>query len=147
MAILLSPLRRAGDGSCGMRAMQVAAGSKERGRRQDWRPRRPPGIDPLRAPAPARQVAHRTACACGGSCPRCRGKSPVEANLTIGEPGDAFELEADRLAARVLNMPGAAAPTQNAAERLAQRAGEEGTPVAKAPTASLGAGQPLPAGE
>lgn len=41
-----------------------------------------------------------TACACGGSCPRCQAKS----NLKIGAPDDAHEREADEAADRVMRM-------------------------------------------
>jgi hypothetical protein len=57
-----------------------------------------------RAPAPADGVLRR--CACGGSCPRCRG-SAVHPKLAINTPGDAFEREADAAAEAV--MSGAAA--------------------------------------
>jgi hypothetical protein len=41
-------------------------------------------------------------CACGGSCPRCRGQLPIQKKLAISEPGDAYEREADRVADEVL---------------------------------------------
>jgi len=45
------------------------------------------------------------ACACGGGCPRCRGKYPLQAKLEVSQPGDALEQEADRVAEQVLRMP------------------------------------------
>jgi len=44
-------------------------------------------------------------CACGGTCPRCRGEAHIQPKLAIGEPGDAFEQEADRVADQVMRMP------------------------------------------
>jgi len=53
-------------------------------------------------------------CACGtqttwGKCEDCRKKqmngTPLQAKLTIGQPGDAYELEADRAAEQVMRMP------------------------------------------
>ena len=44
-------------------------------------------------------------CACGGGCPRCRGGTPVQTKLAIGDPGDAFERDADRIADEVMRMP------------------------------------------
>ncbi len=43
----------------------------------------------------------------GGECDACRKKNPagLQAKLTIGEPGDTYELEADRIADRVMGMP------------------------------------------
>ncbi len=43
------------------------------------------------------------ACPCDGDCPRC---APVmQPKLTIGQPGDAYEQEADRAANEVMRMP------------------------------------------
>lgn len=52
-----------------------------------------PGLPRLSFP-----VVQRTACACGGSCPRCQAKS----NLKVGEPNDQYEREADRVADAVM---------------------------------------------
>lgn len=43
-------------------------------------------------------------CACGGSCPRCRDKSPTKTELVISEPDDAYEREADQVANIVMQM-------------------------------------------
>jgi hypothetical protein len=40
----------------------------------------------------------RRACACGGGCPRCQKKSA----LTVSEPGDALEQEADHVAEQIM---------------------------------------------
>ena len=55
-------------------------------------------------------------CACGtqttwGKCEDCRKKqmngTPLQTKLTIGQPGDVYELEADRVAEQVMRMPAA----------------------------------------
>lgn len=50
-------------------------------------------------------IQPKAACACGGSCPRCKNTYPVQAKLTIGQPGDRYEREADSVADRVMRMP------------------------------------------
>ena len=47
---------------------------------------------------------HKAACACGGDCPRCQTKV---ASLSVSQPGDSAEVEAD-VAEQVLRMPGPA---------------------------------------
>ncbi|HBB32030.1 MAG TPA: hypothetical protein DDZ80_10900 [Cyanobacteria bacterium UBA8803] len=44
-------------------------------------------------------------CACGGGCPRCQEKLGIQTKLKIGEPGDQYEQEADRVADEVMRMP------------------------------------------
>ena len=44
-------------------------------------------------------------CACGGGCPRCQEKLGIQTKLKIGEPGDKYEQEADRIADEVMRMP------------------------------------------
>jgi hypothetical protein len=44
-------------------------------------------------------------CACGGGCPRCQDELGIQTKLKIGEPGDKYEQEADRIADRVMRMP------------------------------------------
>ncbi len=53
-------------------------------------------------------------CACGGGCPRCRNKLPVQAKLAVSQPGDTYEQEADRVAEQVMRMP-APAPQKSCA--------------------------------
>jgi hypothetical protein len=60
----------------------------------------------LRAP----QALNR-ACACGGSCPHCSGETGaanLQPKLSISEPGDALERDADRVADQVMRMPASA---------------------------------------
>lgn len=42
-------------------------------------------------------------CPFGGACHTC--PAPVQAKLTINEPGDKYEQEADRIADQVMRMP------------------------------------------
>jgi hypothetical protein len=43
------------------------------------------------------------ACPFGGACHTCL--APVQAKLTVGQPNDRYEQEADRVAGRVMRMP------------------------------------------
>lgn len=44
-------------------------------------------------------------CACGGGCPRCKDELGIQTKLKIGEPGDKYEQQADRIADEVMRMP------------------------------------------
>lgn len=55
-------------------------------------------VRPLPAGA---NLLQRKACACGGTCPRCRNAGGSAA-FTVSQPGDRDELEADHMADRVL---------------------------------------------
>jgi len=48
-------------------------------------------------------------CACGGTCASCAGKEDerrkIQAKLKIGQPGDVYEQEADRVADAVMRVP------------------------------------------
>ena len=44
-------------------------------------------------------------CACGGGCPRCQEELGIQTKLKIGEPGDKYEQEADRVATQITQMP------------------------------------------
>ena len=46
-----------------------------------------------------------SACPCDGGCPRCVGDMVIQPKLRIGEPGDRYEREADRVADAVMRMP------------------------------------------
>src|SRR5207253_1201035 len=55
-----------------------------------------------------RLVQRKSACACGGGCPRCRKESDaltIQTKLAIGTPGGEFEHEADAVADQVMRMP------------------------------------------
>src|SRR6266542_2683418 len=63
-----------------------------------------------RQPLPAISRQSHTAptvarCACGGSCPRCKEERDHGRTLTINQPGDEYEQEADRVAEQVMRMP------------------------------------------
>lgn len=47
----------------------------------------------------------QTKCACGGGCPACIGSHMLQAKLTIGQPDDKHEREADRIADQVVHAP------------------------------------------
>ena len=68
----------------------------------------PPSTSRPRPPIPALSdgvvLQRKSACACGGGCPGCQSAT---SNLTIGEPDDAYELEADHVADQVMRMPDA----------------------------------------
>jgi hypothetical protein len=50
-------------------------------------------------------IQRKASCACGGGCPGCQSKLPVQTKLSISEPGDIYEQEADRVADQVMRMP------------------------------------------
>jgi hypothetical protein len=50
-------------------------------------------------------VQRKSACACGGGCPRCKNKLPLQTMLAVSEPGDVYEQEADRVVEHVMRMP------------------------------------------
>ncbi len=53
-------------------------------------------------------IQRKPACPCGGDCPRCQNKLPIQMKLGVSQAGDACEQEADRIAEQVMRMP---APT------------------------------------
>jgi len=57
-----------------------------------------------------------SACPCGGGCPLCEGNMVIQPKLRIGEPGDRYEQEADRVADEVMRMPDPQSVTQSANE-------------------------------
>ncbi|MGQ3685013.1 MAG: hypothetical protein ACUBOA_08450 [Candidatus Loosdrechtia sp.] len=48
-------------------------------------------------------IQRKTICPCDGGCPRCAGV--IQPKLTIGQPSDRYEQEADRVAEQVMRMP------------------------------------------
>jgi hypothetical protein len=50
-------------------------------------------------------LQRKPGCACGGGCPRCKNKLPIQPKLTVSEPGDTYEQEADPVADQVLATP------------------------------------------
>jgi Domain of unknown function (DUF4157) len=51
---------------------------------------------------PNAAVLRKAACPCDGGCPACQAKS---SDLTVSQPNDPAEIEADRIAAEVMQMP------------------------------------------
>ncbi|WP_288130443.1 DUF4157 domain-containing protein, partial [Accumulibacter sp.] len=82
----------------------------------------------------AAPLLRRTACACGGSCPRCAGRIPP--GLPLSQPGDALEREADRMAERVLRR---AVPDATSATNAANAA----IPALPGPAAAEAVGEVL----
>ncbi|PSN10054.1 hypothetical protein C7293_29470 [filamentous cyanobacterium CCT1] len=50
-------------------------------------------------------LQRQASCACGGGCPRCQNKAVIQPKLSIGQPKDKYEREADRIADHVMQMP------------------------------------------
>lgn len=50
-------------------------------------------------------LQEKPACACGGGCPRCQAHLPLQRKLKVGQPGDIYEQEADRVADEVMRTP------------------------------------------
>jgi len=51
-------------------------------------------------------VQRAPTCACGGGCPHCQSKLPLQAKLTVNQPDDKYEQEADCVAEQIMRMPG-----------------------------------------
>ncbi len=66
----------------------------------------------------APMIQRKAACACGGDCPRCPSV-PLQTKLSISQPGDQQEQEADRIAGQVMRMPAPESPPQNRIEQHA----------------------------
>ncbi|HEX7773115.1 MAG TPA: DUF4157 domain-containing protein [Pyrinomonadaceae bacterium] len=122
----------------------------------------PPLRSLRRVPSPDSQLSTRlvqskSGCACGGGCPRCDSKLPVQTKLAVSEPQDIYEQEADRVAEQVTGMPaqalqstgGDSCPTCDTEEGLIQRKTEAAPEsLNSGPDGflnDLGPGQPLDA--
>lgn len=55
----------------------------------------------------------KSACACGGACPSCQAKVPVQAKLNLSGVGDKYEQEADRVADQIVNEKNVDRPILN----------------------------------
>jgi len=53
------------------------------------------------APTSFPLIQRKAECACGGGCPRCKAQTA----LTVNQPGDVAEIEADQIADKVMRMP------------------------------------------
>jgi hypothetical protein len=70
-----------------------------------------------------------SSCACGGGCPRCKGDALTQSKLTISQPGDPHEREADRVAGEVMQMRESVAPIKaGPGPAVQRRANEQGPP-------------------
>jgi peptidoglycan hydrolase-like protein with peptidoglycan-binding domain len=101
-------------------------------------------ITPAQSFAPGR-LAQRASCACGGGCPRCAAEAPAQPKLTISEPGDSFEREADRVADQVMRMADPqvrAVPTPPTVQRACAACEEEEKAKLQAKRRSSDAGPP-----
>lgn len=74
----------------------------------------------------------KSACACGGGCPRCQSHLPVQTNPTVSQPGDRDEREAERVAEEV---------TRSRAPTVPIAAGHAS--ASDHPVGGLGQGRPL----
>ena len=116
---------------------------------------------PVAAPpatiAGLREEAGKSACACGGGCPRCAGA--VQPKLRVGNVDDPAEREADALADAVMRAPAGAAgeepgPGKRAVRRVAAPGARAmaagGMPLSPSAAAGIDAatrnGDPLPSG-
>jgi Domain of unknown function (DUF4157) len=52
----------------------------------------------------AAMLQRKSNCACGGGCPRCADNVKIQSKLTINEPDDRYEQEADRVADQIMRM-------------------------------------------
>jgi hypothetical protein len=48
----------------------------------------------------------KATCTCGGGCPRCTSEHHIQTKLTVSQPGDIYEVEADRVAEEVTSSSG-----------------------------------------
>ncbi|MEW5787776.1 MAG: DUF4157 domain-containing protein [Pseudomonadota bacterium] len=98
------------------------------------RPRVPGHRPPAGSPS-----AGPVACACGGTCPRCRPRTP----LPVSRPGEAREREADAVADRIVagGTPGSLLPAPRPA--MDRKAAARAAPGAAPLPAAASSGQPL----
>jgi hypothetical protein len=101
------------------RAMAIPTHADEAAHRRPspTRPAAPaPRAEPAATPVSG-MVLQR--CACGGGCPACDSKASALPTLTINDPDDAYEREADRVADAVM-AGGAASPAAAAFPAISQ---------------------------
>ena len=71
------------------------------GSARDLRPAAPVSLSPILSQQP---IQRKASCACGGGCPSCESKG---SDLKVSQPNDTAEIEADRVADKVMRMPDA----------------------------------------
>jgi hypothetical protein len=95
-------------------------------------------------------VSAKRSCACGGGCPRCKDKLPIQAKLDVSQPGDALEREADRIADSIMQTTSTDAVSSAAGAQVMRRTtgsvGSADAASAAVPEALQETGQPLDAG-
>jgi hypothetical protein len=77
-------------------------------------------------------LQRKPGCACGGGCPRCKNKLPIQTKLAVSEPGDIYEQEADRIADQVMATPAHHA-VSGAPPRIQRFSGQSNGQVGAAP--------------
>ena len=90
-------------------ARQPAHGSTQRGARSAKRDATRNAHAKSRAPAastviPTPYIQRTPTCPCGGGCATCKAAPSLQTKLTISQPGDRYEREADRVADQVMRM-------------------------------------------
>jgi hypothetical protein len=50
-------------------------------------------------------IQRKPICPCDGGCPSCQNTLLIQPKLTISQPNDKYEQEADRVADQVMRMP------------------------------------------
>jgi hypothetical protein len=89
-------------------------------------------------------MVHRSpACACGGSCPRCSAGHDHDGHPRVSQPGDAYEREADEIAARVMGSESASV-VAGASRRHVLRAADGAGTASPTPPATLSKGLQSP---
>ncbi len=91
-----------------MRALAVQSATKEASSRSravvsQKQPSHPTGVPVFNGIIPT--IQRKPFCPCDGGCPRCKGGGMIQPKLTIGQPNDRYEQEADRVADQVMRMP------------------------------------------
>lgn len=91
----------------------------------------------LHRPSGIENIQMKSACACGGGCPRCRASSlSTQSKLTVSQPGDRHEREADQVADQLMRSQSSSIATP-----LPGRAHQPSSITSS--SLALGSGQPL----
>ncbi len=91
-----------------MKALEVKSAAKDASTRSravvsQKQPSHPVGASVFPGIIPA--IQRKPLCPCDGGCPRCKNSGMIQPKLTIGQPNDKYEQEADRIADQVMRMP------------------------------------------
>ena len=66
-------------------------------------------------------IQRKSLCPCDGGCPSCTNVGTIQPKLTIGQPNDKYEQEADRVADQIMRMPEPGGSLVNGHLSLVQR--------------------------